>query len=327
MILDHIDMLKRVSRTFALSIDQLPNILRDSVSISYLLLRVSDCLEDNEAIPAKEKPQLLRLWASILVGGHPVGELINYLRGLDGACDPEVFVAQHADYILGLHQRLPEEVQSIICNYVKQTSLGMARWQEHGPYVETEAEMDDYMHQVAGLVGYLLTDLFAWYSKRIAQRKEYLRPLAREYGLALQTVNIIRGMRKDYERGWVFVPRTFYESVGLTRDGIFDPANADKAILLVNMLADKAERHLINGIAYITSFPCIQHRIRLGCMWPLFFAVKTLAISRNNIQVILDEAKISRQQVTEIIKKTTLFGWSNRWLKSYYQELLTPATL
>ena len=40
----------------------------------------------------------------------------------------------------------------------------------------------------------------------------------------------IRGLRKDYARGWVFVPQTFYERRGLTRDSLFDPANIDRAM-------------------------------------------------------------------------------------------------
>jgi len=323
MIETSIELLKKVSRTFALSIEQLPNILRDSITISYLLLRVSDCLEDNDKIPVDRKPELLRLWAEVLDGTKHVDELISRISYLDGQ-DPEVYVAQNADHIIRLQEKLPQEIQKIIIERVGQTSIGMARWQEHGPFVENEEEMDDYMHQVAGLVGYLLTEIFAWYSSVIRQRKEELMPLAREYGLALQTVNIIRGMRKDYERGWVFVPRTFYERVGLTRDGLFDPKNLDKAIQVVNMLADKAENHLWKGITYITAFPPLQHRIRLGCMWPFFFAVKTLAISRNNANVILKGAKISRKQVRDIMVRTTYFGWSNRWLLRYYKDLSVP---
>ena len=66
-------------------------------------------------------------------------------------------------------------------------------------------------YHLAGIVGYLLTDIFACYSPSIGRLKEKLMPLGYEFGLALQTVNIIRGIRKDYERGWVFVPVTFYE--------------------------------------------------------------------------------------------------------------------
>ena len=36
----------------------------------------------------------------------------------------------------------------------------MARWTERGPVFRTEADLDDYMHEVAGRVGHLLTELF-----------------------------------------------------------------------------------------------------------------------------------------------------------------------
>jgi farnesyl-diphosphate farnesyltransferase len=322
--MDKYEMLRRVSRTFALSIEQLPGILRDSITLAYLLLRVSDCLEDCDTIPVEDKPRLLRLWTAVLDRAEPVDALISKIAYLDGSNDAEIQVAQAADYVLDQFHRLPSELQRIIKLHVQETSLGMARWQEHGPFVETEAEMDDYMFYVAGVVGYLLTDVFAWHSSHFAILKSKVMPLAREYGLGLQTVNIIRGMRKDYDRGWVYVPRTFYERFGLTRDGLFQPENIDKSIQVVNLMADKAERHLANGMAYLTSFPIWQHQIRLACMWPLFFAVKTLALSRNNTGVILEEVKMSRQEVKDIMFKTKLMGWSNDWLRSYYKELSTP---
>lgn len=323
--MNHYDMLRRVSRTFALSIEQLPQILRDSITVSYLLLRVSDCLEDNEVMDAEHKADLLRLWAQVLSEAAPVEKLTYQLNDLDSS-DPENHVAQNAATIIEQLHSLPPEIQQAIVERVNRTSLGMARWQEHGPYVEDEVAMDDYMHQVAGRVGYLLTDIFAWYSPIIRTRKEQLMPLAREYGLALQTVNVIRGMRKDYERGWVFVPRTFYEQVGLTRDDLFAPENLDKAMQVVDMLADKAERHLWHGMTYITAFPRRQHRIRLACMWPLFFAVRTLAVSRNNANVLLAEAKMGRDQVSMIMRDTTWFGWSNHWLVRYYKYLMNRPT-
>ena len=199
----------------------------------------------------------------------------------------------------------------------------MARWQEHGPEVHDEAELDDYMHQVAGRVGYLLTNLFAWYSPALAKRKYRLLPLSRHFGLALQTVNIIRGLRKDYDRGWVYVPRTFYEPLGLTRDSLLAQENAATFSQVIDQLANKAESHLQYGLRYITSLPRRQHGIRLACMWPLLFAVKTLTISRNNIKVILAEDKITRAEVITIVRKTTLLGWSNHWLVNYYQRLHT----
>jgi farnesyl-diphosphate farnesyltransferase len=313
----HYQSLRDVSRTFALSIEQLPAGLRDSITIAYLLFRVSDALEDQPELPAHEKSSLLRLWVEVLEGRQPVEHLTAALSGLDEA-DPEVRVARSAGDILQALHALPAEVERAILQRLGRSSLGMARWQDHGPYVENEDALDDYMHQVAGRVGYLLTDIFAWYSPIVRERKSMLMPLSRECGLALQTVNIIRGMRKDYERGWVYVPQSYYERVGLTRDSMFDPANFDQSLQVVEMLAQKAERHLWGGMEYVIHLPRRLHSVRLACMWPVYFAVGTLAVSRNNASVLSSEAKLGRQQVMEIMASTRLLGWSNHWLRFYY---------
>lgn len=316
----YIQMLRMVSRTFTLSIEQLPKDIRDAVALAYLLLRVSDCLEDHATLEAAQKVQLLELWSRILDGQEPVTELTTRLGTLDGS-DPEVYVAQRAAALLEFLHTLPGDVKTFIVNRVKETTLGMARWQRQGPYINTEADLDDYMHQVAGLVGYLLTDIFAWHSAAIERRKAQLLPLSREFGLALQTVNVIRGLRRDYERGWVFVPHTFLEQAGITREQLFMPGFEDKAMQVVKLLANKSERHLRHGLEYIMMIPRSQHRIRLFCIWPLFFAAKTLVISRDNVNVLRAEAKISRPDVKNIVRNTTVMGWSNRWLNSYFCSL------
>ena len=313
-------MLDKVSRTFALSIKFLPRILSESVGLAYLLFRVSDCLEDHADLDIGRKVMLLELWSQILAGNAQAEELVDSITDLDST-DPEVYVAQHADDLIEYLRMMPPELQEFMTHRCAQSAMGMARWQRQGPFIETEEEMDDYMHQVAGAVGYLLTDIFAWYSSPIRQHKEELLPLAREFGLGLQTVNIIRGLRKDYERGWVFVPRSYLDQVGITRDQFFSPHYEDKAFRVVNMLALKAEGHLHHSLAYIAAFPRHLQRIRLACMWPLFFAVKTLTVCRTNIEVIRDEVKITRQDVQGIMRQTTLMGWSNRWVYRYYDEL------
>jgi farnesyl-diphosphate farnesyltransferase len=313
-------MVRQVSRTFALSIEQLPPGLRNPVGVAYLLLRVSDILEDHPGLPTGRKAELLRLWAQVLEGSAAVQELTSQVADLDRS-DPEVAVAQQADLVMSMVHRQPPQVQDILVSYVHQSTLGMARWQEHGPFVEDEAALDDYMHEVAGRVGYLVTDLFLWYYPDLQPRRDELMPLARECGLALQTVNVIRGLPKDYARGWVFVPITFYQRFGLTRDTLFEPANLPQAMRVVSMLADKADRHLGHGLAYVTAFPRRYHGLRLALMWPFYFAVRTLAINRQDPGVIQGEAKMTRPEVQRIVVQTKLLGWSNWWLYRYYDKL------
>lgn len=314
-------MLEEVSRTFTLSVKQLPGIVRDSITLAYLLLRVSDILEDNEIMDPVRKIKLLKLWNKIIEGKTPVEELTTQLDGLDSN-DPEVKVAQNAGALVDHLNTFPEEIRDSIRKHVSNTTEGMARWQEKGPYIQTEEEMDDYMFEVAGRVGYLITDVFAYHSPKIRQKKEELMPLSREYGLALQTVNILRGMKSDYERGWVFTPQEFLDEAGVSRDELFAPENEQKALKVIDRLTRKAEKHLRHGLEYIAAFPIHQHRIRLACMWPLFFAVKTLALSQNNYEVVKSEVKMTRSDVKDIMSITTLKGWSNKWLKKYYNDIL-----
>ncbi|RPI91884.1 MAG: hypothetical protein EHM40_14535 [Chloroflexi bacterium] len=314
------DLLRSASRTFAIGIEQLPGVLCDAATVAYLLLRVSDYLEDNEDMSAENKVRLLNIWVAILEGNANSEELTDQIQSVDTS-NPDAVVAQHAADILTRLATLPQEVQEIITQHVMHSSLGMARWVERGPQVNDETDLDDYMFEVAGRVGYLLTHLFAWYSFTIRNRKDTLLPLAREFGLALQTVNVIRGLRKDYERGWVFVPRKFLAQVNLTAHELFQPEYRAQAIQVLDMLADKAERHLHAALTCVKTLPPWQHRIRLACIFPLMFAIRTLAISRRNAQVFESEAKISRDEVKQIVTNSVLWGWSNFWLDSYYRKL------
>jgi farnesyl-diphosphate farnesyltransferase len=313
-------VVRDVSRTFALSIEVLPEQLRQAVGVAYLMFRVSDGIEDHDELPVERKVNLLNQWSLVVQGTEPVTRFTAGLADLDPS-DPEVNVVRNADQVLNWLAELPPAYQAPILDHVYQTTLGMARWQAHGPWVADEAELDDYMHEVAGRVGYLVTDLFALHAPDIAEQKDSLMPLSRECGLALQTVNVIRGIRKDYERGWVFIPRTFYERFGLTRETLFLPANRDKGLAVVSLLVDKADHHLANGLRYVCSYPRRHHALRLSLMWPFFFAVRTLAVSRDNPQVLVSEAKISRDEVRGILAQTRLFGWSNHWLQRYYEQL------
>ncbi len=319
------EMLEMVSRTFALSIRYLPEVLREPVGLSYLLFRVSDGLEDHDGMLADRKIALLEEWNCVLQGNTPPFEFVRSIADLDRS-NPEIYVAQQAPKLIAALDDVPVDLRAPIVSRVSESTLGMARWQEQGPFVDTIKEMDDYMYYVAGLVGYLMTDLFSWYSSHFRARRAELLPMSREIGLGLQTVNVIRGLRKDYQRGWVFVPQEMLTAVGIDRDQFFLPAFEDSAIKVVNLLIDKAEQHLAYGIIYISAFPWRDHRVRLACIWPLCFALKTLALSRDNIEVLRSEVKITRQDVKDIMRQTTLLGWSNRWLKGYVRGLSrTPA--
>ena len=307
------DLLRVASRTFAIGIERLPGVLCEATTVAYLLLRVSDYFEDNEEMNSEEKVGLLNLWVNVLRAEAGIDELTTTFTITDTS-NPDAIVAQHAKDIL-LHLRsLPEQVQEIIILHVIHSTQGMARWTKQGPKVDNEKDLDDYMFEVAGRVGYLVTQLFAWYSLNIRRKEKEIMPLAREFGLGLQTVNVIRGLREDFERGWIYVPKNFLARIGISQEQLFDPEHRQQALEVLDMMTDKAERHLKQALQYVKSLPWWQHGIRLGCIFPLMFAIRTLAISRRNAMVFESEAKITRAEVKQIVMQATLWGWSNAWL-------------
>jgi len=103
------DLLRITSRTFALGIERLPRILCDATTIAYLLLRVSDYLEDNEEMESDEKVILLNLWVNILRETEDVETLTSKLTSAD-TNNPDAIVAQHAKEIMRHLHSLPYAV-------------------------------------------------------------------------------------------------------------------------------------------------------------------------------------------------------------------------
>ena len=72
---EHWQLLAAASRTFALSIQRLPKTVGEPLGLAYLLLRVSDYLEDNEHMSSERKVALLALWDAVLADRAPAERL------------------------------------------------------------------------------------------------------------------------------------------------------------------------------------------------------------------------------------------------------------
>ena len=313
------ELLQRSSRTFAVGIDLLPGSLRREVTVAYLLLRVSDYLEDNRELPDSDKASLLEAWSRVLEGADPQA-LVNRLgRAREGT--PDALVARNAHKVLRGLSRLEPAPREILIRSVRESSLGMARWTRSGPAFEVEEDLDDYMYEVAGRVGHLLTELFALRIPRVARSRERMMELGRDFGLALQTVNVIRGLHEDRDRGWIYVPTSFLPDPACDVARLFEPENRDAAMAALGRLVAKADSHLDAARRYLHLIPRRHHRVRLFCLLPLLFAVRTLALSRSNRDVLAKEVKMTRPEVIAISRNARILGFSNRWIDWYCGRL------
>ena len=314
------ELLHAASRTFAVGIDLLPQPLRSEVQTAYLLLRVSDYLEDNETMEPARKAALLQQWARVLTGDEAVATLEHAIGRAEEPI-PDALVARNVARVTAALGELRPQARTLIRRHVRDSTLGMARWITRGPELADESDLDDYMHEVAGRVGWLLTELFALDIPPVARLREPMMALGAEFGLALQTVNVIRGLHADWRRGWIYVPRSFLESGGDPERLFRADRDPHREAQVLSLLVEKSDRHLSAALRYILLIPRRHHGVRLFCLLPYLFAVRTLALSRDNRAVFREEAKIGREDVRRIVRTARLMGWSNSWIRWYAGQL------
>src|SRR5215469_13293339 len=75
-------ILVHVSRTFALTIPELPAGLREAATTAYLLCRIADTIEDEPALSAAEKLRYLTRFSQSVAAGQGAEEDLDDARAL-----------------------------------------------------------------------------------------------------------------------------------------------------------------------------------------------------------------------------------------------------
>ncbi len=192
---DALDMLKETSRTFFIPISRLPVGLQDAVMSGYLCLRAIDEVEDHPRLDNRTKATLLHSISHVLQTTFTSADFATmfgyYQKEL-----PEVTL-RVADWAL----LAPPTVAPRVWEATATMADRMAQWAENGWTIRTEADLDRYTFGVAGSVGLLLSDLWAWYNGTQSNRIH-----AVGFGRGLQAVNILRNHTEDVARGVEFFP-------------------------------------------------------------------------------------------------------------------------
>jgi farnesyl-diphosphate farnesyltransferase len=330
------EMLPQVSRTFAPTIRMLPPGLKTVVNVAYLLCRIADTVEDSEELNIDQKRNLLSNYIDIFKTQNSdcLKTFISQISALPVKCaDDEL--AHNLPRVMNVFETFSPVFQKHIGLWVVEMTVGMRKYaqatlRKKFSFLNTMSDLDEYMYYVAGTVGYLLTELFSFYSNRITPAlRTRLNLLAESFGKGLQMVNIIRDMTSDLKRGQSYIPEELLEKYKLDRKSIFEKHNADKAQKLFNELIQDAVKHLDQAIDYILLIPKEEKGIRLFCMLPVFWAMRTLQKIQENTLLLLDNEKIKIPR--KIIKKEYYFAlintYSNRLTFRHYQRIKSSFNL
>ena len=331
-------ILPYVSRTFALTIPQLPPALRTPVTSAYLLCRIADTIEDEPALSAPATLTLLRRFVAVLCGQEEAALLARDLAPQlsDQTLPAERDLARNMGRVVAVTARLEESQRVAIQRCLEVMSSGMHQFQRTASLrgLPRSSDLDDYCYYVAGVVGQMLTELFCGYSGRIAQHRAALNELAVSFAQGLQMTNILKDVWEDRSRGACWLPQEVFTRYGIdlaqlstTRaDGRFDAGMRE--------LVAVAHAHLRNALSFTLLIPAAESGIRRFCLWAIGLAVLTLRrIHRTPGFTTGAQVKVSHSAVA-MTRILTTVAVSNDWmLKRLFERaasglpLASPAAL
>lgn len=263
-------ILKDTSRTFYLPVVRLPGELQETVASAYLCMRAIDEVEDHPNLDRDRKVLLLHEISHVMqtattISDGSLNELNTVFHHYNGDL-PEVTMrlrewACHA----------PDSIAPRIWDTTAAMADRMAHWVARNWEIRTRADLDGYTFSVAGTVGLLICDIWAWFDGTQIDRTCALR-----FGRGLQAVNIIRNRNDDLKRNVDFYPQ------GWTRDQMFAYAyeQLNLAKLGARTMPNMAFKYLVEI--------------------PLLLAEATLKVLERG------EEKLSRSAVIQIVRQVGL---------------------
>ena len=304
-------MLQDVSRTFALTIPQLPPALRDVVGNGYLLCRIVDTIEDDPGLSPAQKREFCTLFASVVKRTADASQFAQRLEAVLAPTIPmaERLLIRETARVIAIGDTFTATQRQALEICVAIMAEGMAEFQERKDVAGLPklADMDRYCYYVAGVVGEMLTRLFCEYSPAMGRHRERLMALAVSFGQTLQMTNILKDIWEDRERGACWLPKDVFAHYGFDlRDLKSGPSDPGFGQGLGHLIA-VAHGHARQALQYILLIPAEEGGLRNFCLWALGMAILTLRkIDRRRDFRSGQDVKITRRSVKATIAVSQL---------------------
>jgi farnesyl-diphosphate farnesyltransferase len=234
---DILRVLKETSRTFFIPIVRLPVRLQEAIGAAYLCMRAIDEIEDHPTLDNQAKAAILHglSWAlqAQLASDEPENvSLVEAVFLPYREILPEVSL-RISDWLA----HAPQGIAPRVWDATIAMADRMAYWVENNWLIRTEADLNSYTFSVAGAVGLLICDIWAWfYGSQID------RLAAIHFGRGLQSVNILRNREEDTQRGVNFFPSAWTDKQMF----VYARKNLEQAKSSINLISHKSFRCLVD---------------------------------------------------------------------------------
>jgi phytoene/squalene synthetase len=329
-----ITSLRQVSRTFSRPIEVLPDDLRKAVTCGYLLCRIVDAVEDNEAFTIGERDERFRGFHDVIRSASDAADFEQSWLSVGGSPPHEIELCSQIHRVMAVLDTVPAETRDVVLRWVTEMARGMQIYSHRAADQDgiiaptTIDDLQRYCYFVAGTVGHMLTELFI-----LEMNLEPGSPVAQQlieraeaYGTGLQLVNILKDITDDLHRGWSFVPRTLCRASGLRSQDLADASMLSAAHRAVAPLFDLTRLNLDRALNYALAVPTEHREIRLFCLLPLWLAVKTVGLAYGNDAMFTtdQEVKVTRAEVEDVISRCTMGCGDDTLLREDYEAMWTP---
>ena len=318
-------VLPGVSRTFALTIPELPEGIRPVVANGYLLCRIADTIEDEPALTLEQKQAFHQEFSALVAGNGDAASFARRLAPLlsQRTIDAERELVRGTEGVVRICRSFPERPRAALVRCVHIMCEGMSRFQGGRAGRPGLANLDDmhaYCYVVAGVVGEMLTELFCSYAPDVDARRDELASRAVAFGYGLQMTNILKDIWDDWPQGFCWLPRDVFDRHG------FDLAGMDRRPLPqgfkdgLGELLGVGHEHLRSALEYTLLIPPSQAGMRRFCLRALMMAVLTLRrINQRRDFLSGNEVKISRRTVRTVLATTDLLASRDSALKFLFR--------
>jgi farnesyl-diphosphate farnesyltransferase len=313
-------ILPKVSRTFALTIPQLPAGLEEIVANAYLLCRLADTIEDDSVLGSTTKAAFMD----------------EFLRVINGTADPEDFARRlvpqlsnqtleaerdlvaNTPRVVRITSTFSDTQRNAVIRCVTTMCRGMPEFQHHNTLdgLPSLVDLDRYCYFVAGIVGEMLTELFCEHCDDLASQRAEMMELALRFGQGLQMTNILKDVWEDRNSNTCWLPRSLFNDIDGGLSQAMHSRNSDAMTNGITELVGIAHAHLQSALQYTQLIPKNQPGIRRFCLWAIGMAVLTLRkIHDHPGYQNASEVKISRRAVRATVLTCNFAQFSNRTLK------------
>ena len=296
--------LGKVSRSFSVVIQQLPENLKDAVAVFYLVLRALDTIEDDMQLPLPDKKRLLEDFYK------NINDESFSLNGIGDHDDYKILLKNYPK-VVSMFKTLDEDSQQIIVDITSKMGNGMSVFAEKE--IDSLSDFDLYCHYVAGLVGIGLSNLFI-VSKLETLPLEDRDSSSNAMGLFLQKTNIIRDYHEDLFAGRTFWPKEIWgQYAGNLKDFAEKPENPESLACLNHMVSD-ALQHIPDCLEYMSRVK--NKKVFRFTAIPQIMAIATLAQLFNNSKVFMSVVKVRKGLAARLL----MYDVSYNDVKKYFNK-------